>query len=85
MADNAAIVERLSKVLGVPPDELVKKGLEELLESQLRGSHAEINEIKTRYNVKSGKELEKKIEQGTVEEHPGLGGLNCSRELGRTG
>jgi hypothetical protein len=27
MVENAKIVERLSKVLGVPPDELVRKGV----------------------------------------------------------
>ena len=70
MAENAAIVERVSKVLGVSPDELVRKGLERLLEAQLRICFAEINEIKTRYEVKSVAELEKKIRKGTIAEHP---------------
>ena len=70
MAENAAIVERLSKVLGVPPNELVRKGLEELLETQLRTCFAEITEIKARYEVKSIAELEKKIEKGTIDEQP---------------
>ena len=70
MVGNEAIVERLSKVLGVPPKELVRKGLEELLEAQLRAGFAEIAEIKTRYEVKSVAELEKKIKKGTIDEHP---------------
>ena len=70
MVENAEIVERLSKVLGVPPDELVRKGIEEFLESQLRICHAEINETKTRHDVKSAAELEKKIRKGAVVEHP---------------
>ncbi len=70
MSDNAAILERVSKVLGVPQKELIKKGLEELLQSQLRTCSAEINEIKTKYNIKTATELAKKIEKGTVEEHP---------------
>lgn len=70
MVENAAIVERLSKVLGVPPDELVRKGLEEFLEAQLRICYAEINEIKTRYDVKRAAELEKKIRKGDIAEHP---------------
>jgi len=70
MAENAAIVERVSKVLGVSPDELVRKGLEGLLEAQLRICFAEINEIKTRYEVKSVAELEKKIRKGAIAEHP---------------
>lgn len=70
MAENSAILERVSKVLGVPPNELVKKGLEGLLEAQLRICFAEINEVKTRYEVKSAIELEKKIETGDIAEHP---------------
>jgi hypothetical protein len=70
MAENAAIVERLSKVFGVPPDELVRKGLEGFLEAQLRICFAEIHEIKTRYEVKSAAELEKKIRKGAIAEHP---------------
>ena len=70
MVENTEIVERLSKVLGVPPDELVRKGIEEFLGSQLRICFAEINEIKTRYDVKTAAGLEKKIQKGAVTEHP---------------
>ena len=70
MVENAEIVERLSKVLGVPPDELVRKGIKEFLESQLRICFVEINEIKTRYDVKTAAGLEKKIQKGAVAEHP---------------
>ena len=70
MVENAEIVERLSKVLGVPPDELVRKGIEEFLEAQLRICFAEIHEIKTRYEAKNAAELEKKIRKGAVAEHP---------------
>jgi hypothetical protein len=70
MSDNTAILERVSKVLGVPQKELVRKGLEGLLQTQLRTCSAEINEIKTKYNIKTKGDLEKKIEKGAVEEHP---------------
>lgn len=70
MTENAAILERVSKVLGVSPNELVKKGLAGLLEAQLRISFAEINEIKTRYGIKSAAEFEKNIGKGRIEEHP---------------
>ena len=70
MVKNESTVERLSKVLGVPPKELVRKGLEELLESQLRSCYAEIHELKVRYDVKSVSGLEKKIQKSVVEEHP---------------
>jgi hypothetical protein len=68
--ENAAIVERLSKVLGVSPDELVRKGIEEFLQAQLRVCFAEMHDIKTRYEVKSAAELEKKIRRGAITEHP---------------
>jgi len=70
MVENAEIVERLSKVLGVPPEELVRKGIEEFLESHLRICYAEINEIRTRYGVKTAAGLEKKIQKGAIGEHP---------------
>ena len=44
--------------------------MEELLESQLRSCYAEIHELKVRYDVKSATGLEKKIQNGVVEEHP---------------
>ena len=70
MVENAAIVERLSKVFGVKPEELVRKGIEEFLEAQLRICFAEINEIKARYDVKRVAELEKKVRKGEIAEHP---------------
>lgn len=69
-SDNAAIVERLSKVFSVSPDELVRKGIEEFLQAQLRICFAEMLDIKTRYEVKSAAELEKKIRKGATAEHP---------------
>jgi hypothetical protein len=50
-------------------DELVRKGINEFLESQLRLCFAEIHEIKTRYEVKSVAGLEK-IRKGAIAEHP---------------
>lgn len=40
------------------------------LQTQLRSSSAEINQIKAKYNVKTATELQKKIEKGTAKEHP---------------
>ena len=40
------------------------------LQTQLRTYNGEINKIKTKHNVKTAKELEKKIEKSTIEEHP---------------
>jgi hypothetical protein len=68
--ENAEIVQRLSKVLGVSPDELVRKGIEEFLESQLRTCHAETQDIKMQYEIENALELEARIRKGEVAEHP---------------
>jgi len=70
MVEAAVIVERVAKALGVPPDELVKKGVKEFLEAQLRACYAEVRELEVRYGVGSARELEEKIRGGVVEEHP---------------
>ena len=70
MVENTVIVERISKALGVPPDELVRKGIEEFLEAQLRMCSAEIYEVKARHGVESAGELEEKIRKGVIGEHP---------------
>ncbi|MEM3464073.1 MAG: hypothetical protein QXL91_04335 [Candidatus Bathyarchaeia archaeon] len=70
MVETAAIVDRVSKALGVPPDEIVRKGVKEFLEAQLRMCSAEIYELKARYMVKNAGELEEKIRSGSVPEHP---------------
>jgi hypothetical protein len=70
MSDNTTILEQVSKVLFTPQKRLERKSLEGLLQTQLRTYSAEINEIKAKYNVKTATELGKRIEKGTVEEHP---------------
>jgi len=70
MVETTVIVERVSKALGVPPDELVRRGVEEFLEAQLRACFAEVREIEARYEVKGAGELEEKIRRGVIEEHP---------------
>ena len=70
MVEATAIVERVSKALGVSPDELVRKGVEEFLQAQLRACSAEIRELEARYGSKSASELKEKISKGIVREHP---------------
>jgi len=64
------LVDRISRALGVSRDELVKRGVEEFLQAQLRACLAEIRELEVRYGVKGSKELEEKIRVGSVDEHP---------------
>ena len=70
MTETDQLIERVSKSLGVPPDKLVTGGVKEYLKTMLRATRAETHEIETRYRVKTPKELEEKIRQGQVEEHP---------------
>ena len=63
-------VDRVSRALGVSRDELVKKGVEEFLQAQLRACLAEIRELEVRYGVKGSGGLEEKIREGVVDEHP---------------
>jgi len=70
MTETNELVERVSKTLGVPPDTLVAGGVKEYLRAKIRAARAEIYEIETRYHVKAPHELEEKIKQGSVEEHP---------------
>jgi hypothetical protein len=81
MVEAAAIVERVSKALGVPPDELVRKGIECFLGTQLRLCSAEIRELMLRYNVNSAGELKEKISSGVIGEHPSLEDLMVFENL----
>ena len=56
--------------MGVSRDELVKRGVEEFLQVQLRMCLAEIRELLARYGIKGSRDLEVKIREGVVDEHP---------------
>ena len=70
MTETDQLVERVSKTIGVPPDKLVTGGVKEYLKTMLRATRAETHEIETRYQVKTPQELEEKIRQDKVDEHP---------------
>jgi hypothetical protein len=70
MVESTELVERVSKALGVPPEELIRKGIGEFVQAQLRNCLSETLELKTRYEVKSTAQLENKIRTGEVGEHP---------------
>jgi len=82
MVETSVLVERVSKALGVPPDELVRKGVEEFLEAQLRACLAEIRVVEARYDVKGAVELEQKVRRGVIEEHPAWEDLILLENLG---
>jgi hypothetical protein len=70
MTETTELLDRVSKNLGVPRDELIRRGVDEYLRSQLRECLAEANEIRIRYGVKTAKALESKIQEGATPEHP---------------
>jgi len=70
MTETSELVDRVSKSLGVPPEELVAGGVKMYLRARLRMIQAELKDIENRYRVRSPRELEEKIKKGSVEEHP---------------
>ena len=70
MTETSELVDRVSKSLGVPPEELVAGGVKMYLRARLRMIQAELKDIENRYRVRSPNELEEKIKKGSVEEHP---------------
>jgi hypothetical protein len=71
MTETTELLDRVSKNLGVPREELVRQGIDEYLRSQLRRCLAEASEIRVKYAVKTAKALEVKIRGGEAPEHPG--------------
>lgn len=63
-------LKSLSRSLHVPEEQLLAESIVTFLDRELRNASLEIQKIKQKYTVNSPKELEKKIEQGTVKEHP---------------
>jgi hypothetical protein len=70
MTESSQLIEKVSRSLGLSPDELVERSLREYLKAKLRTARAEAHEIEARYGVKKPDELERKIKEGAVEEHP---------------
>jgi len=70
LVEAAELIDRVSRALGIPREEVVKKEVEELLQAQLRACFAEINELQLQYDVKGPKDLEDKIRRGFVPERP---------------
>lgn len=63
-------VEEMARELGLTPEELIHESIRTFLEEKIRFSRAEQLEILRRYEVQSAKELETKIKDGTIPEHP---------------
>ncbi len=65
-----SLLSKLSKELEIPERKILNESLNVYLDSELRNASAEILKIKKQFNVSNPKELQNKIENGKVEEHP---------------
>jgi hypothetical protein len=63
-------IERLSKKYAMTPDEFIRHGSTLAMKEKKRKLQIEKLEILARYDVKTVEELEEKIKEGTVAEHP---------------
>ena len=63
-------VEEMARKLGLTSEELIHESIRTFLEEKIRFSRTEQSEILRRYEVKSLKELETKIKDGIIPEHP---------------
>ncbi|OQY57846.1 MAG: hypothetical protein B6245_14950 [Desulfobacteraceae bacterium 4572_88] len=68
---NAQVLtSSLSRQLGMPEDELIRKSLLAFIEKEIWLAESQIADIRERYNVLSEAELSQAIREGTVAPHP---------------
>ena len=67
---RAEIIEEISQYIALDKNSLLDKGIESLLREKKRGVMLDRLEILSRYKVSSAEELERKIREGEIEEHP---------------
>lgn len=61
---------RISKIVGVPEEEVLSKSLISFLEREIRLAEADIADIRERYNVLSKEELHDAIKSLKIASHP---------------
>jgi len=71
MVSTAEAVKHLSRDLGINEDALIREGIVEYLKSKIKACMRDKLEIMSRYRVSSIDEFEKKVQEGTIPEHPG--------------
>ena len=62
------VAKELSRHLGVPEDEIIRRGLRAYLEEELRKVRAKITAICVKYGVRNLEELDEKINKGEISE-----------------
>ena len=68
--ENMNVKATLSKIVGIPEDELIQLGLKSFVEREIRRGEMEIADIRDRYNVISKDELYNGIKSSKIESHP---------------
>lgn len=63
-------IETIAKKLRMSKEELIREGIRKMVEERLYKVIGKINEIFAKYGIRSAEELEKKIENDEVSEHP---------------
>ena len=63
-------VESVASVTGESRGDVLRKGLESYISTQLRECRARIKELRNEYQVDSLSALEEQVESGSVDEHP---------------
>jgi len=63
-------VLEVSKIVNIPPDELIARGMPAFLEKEIRLSELEIADLRDKYDVASKEDLYKLIESKSINSHP---------------
>ena len=71
MSSTIETVRHLSRDLGINEDTLVRESIIEYLKSRIKACMTDRLEIMSRYRISSLDELENKVQDGTIPEHPG--------------
>ena len=67
---KAEMIEEISQYVALDKDSLLEKGIESLLKERKKGVMLDRLGILSLYKVSSAEELERKIREGEIAEHP---------------
>ena len=71
MASTIKSVAHLSRDLGMTEETLIREGIMEYIRSRIKAGMRDRLEIMSRYQVPSLDEFEKRVQDGSIPEHPG--------------
>jgi len=71
MASTIKSVAHLSRDLGMTEETLIREGIMEYIRSRIKACMRDRLEIMSRYQVPSLDEFEKRVQDGSIPEHPG--------------